>query len=137
MNVNQIPHRQSEVDACSMFGDFEMTPPQKGLEENEQIACPIAFILVIIPHRHCWRHGDRNASFTNQLIGSFIKIYHWTLGIKRFSIEIQNIFHAPDEIGTYLRETPLFSLPRLGFVFFNRRRTVSREIASHTFNSTR
>ena len=43
----------------------------------------------------------------------------------RSGIKAQDVFHAPDEIGCYLRDAPTSLLPRFDNVFFSLRRTVS------------
>src|SRR5205807_9766824 len=52
-------------------------------------------------------------------------------------VNLQDIFHRTDEFGIGLRrDAPLLLQPRLEFVFFSVRRTVSVDTVSTTSNST-
>src|SRR5659263_166577 len=82
-------------------------------------------------------HGYRNTGLTNQLFGRFIHANHRPHWIIRSPINIQNLFHGCYKLSVFFgRNNPTYYFPRLKFVFFSVRRTVSYEISSVYRSST-
>lgn len=73
---------------------------------------------------------QRLAHVRQQLLGTFFKADARHLGIGGPGIQIQDVFHAPDELASYRGNTPLLLLPGFEDIFFSVRRTVSSEISS-------
>ena len=98
---------------------------------KENIAHAAAPIFIVVPGRNpprC-RHGD--SRFPNQLFGGFVHAYNWIPWIKGALVNLQHPFHAGNKIAVLLRRNyPPFTPPRLEFVFFRMRRTVSWETLS-------
>ena len=73
----------------------------------------------------------------DQLLGPFVEADHGTLGVIRSLVDIQRVFHVAHELGVGVgRDDPLLAKPRLEFVFFSVRRTVSSLIADTISSST-
>ena len=68
--------------------------------------------------------------------GLLIQAHGRVLRVILLLVEVQHIFHGRDKLPSDLRETPVFMLPRLEFVFFSSSWMVSGEIFVTKPNST-
>ncbi len=105
--------------------------PGQWLEDHEQIRHAVANVLVVVTSDLPWsgRHG--RLLFADQLLARLVQAHYRTGRIIRPLVHLQHVFHLPNELGVGLRwNAPLFAQPRLEFIFFSVRRTVSFERAS-------
>ena len=97
----------------------------------------MAFILIVVSSRPTRRTGNRHLYLVYQLARRFIHANHRKLAVVRPSVDIQYHFHMRYERGVFCwRDDPAVLFPRLEFVFFNTRRTVSYDTLSTYRNST-
>jgi len=69
--------------------------------------------------------------FFNQLLWGLIHAYSRMLWVERTLIDIQHHFHVRNKVAILFRRYyPAFALPRLKFIFFKMRRTVSWDMLS-------
>jgi hypothetical protein len=113
-----------------------MPPSPCGAEDDEEALGSTPLVFIVIPSGPPRTRGDRCDDVTKELIGTLIKADDGTEGIIRLGIEIEDVLHAPQEVGSYLAQAPLPLLPGLEAVFLSVRRTVSSLISSTTPNST-
>src|SRR5579859_7349765 len=125
--IDQVPHTVGKVLGCAPVGDVYMPPADLRLHEHEEVAGPLARVLIVVL-RHRARPGREGlAHLAHQLIGALVKADIRTAGIIGFLIHIQDIFHAGHKLGADTGDAPLLLQPRLDLLFAKRRRTVSSE----------
>ena len=108
------------------FGDLDQPLAHQRFGGDENIARPVSDVFVIISGGSPWFCRNRNSAFANQLLGRLIHADHRIERIIRLLVDIQHSLHLSDKIAALLwRDYPTNLLPRLEFVFFNARRTVS------------
>src|SRR5262249_2914754 len=134
--VDQQTHTLCKVAFGAAVGHLDMPPPLARLKEHEQVARPLALILVIVALRRARLREGGCPHFLYQLGGGLVHIYHRIARIIRLRVQIEYVFHVPDKLGTHGRDTPLLLQPGLGVVFFRVRRIVSSEIVSTKPTST-
>ena len=128
--------RLGKVWHGAVFGDGNVPPTRQWLAEQEDVACPVALVLIVEtlrPPRFGWYWRPL---LPDQLFAGFIKADRRALGVIGLLIQVQHIFHTGDKVGTYLRDAPLLFLPGLEFVFLSVRRTLSYDMESANPNST-
>lgn len=135
--LHQPLHLLCEIEHRAPLGDLDV--PQSGLwlDKQKEVSRAVAFILVIVAR---WLTGPgwyRRARLYDQLLACLIKVDLRALRVIRRGVQIQGLLHRRDELATDRRDAPLLFQPGLEFVFLSARRTVSSEIVSTTFNSTR
>src|SRR5579875_206615 len=137
MHIDQFLHRCGKILLCPSLGDFYMPPAKIGFQEQEEIAGSFSLILIIHPFPLSRLWWQRLTYMIEHLIGALIKADAWRVRIIRLRIQIQHVFHVPDELRAYTWNAPLLLLPRLEQVFFRVRRTVSSLISPTMPTSTR
>src|SRR5918998_3691451 len=136
MYIHQLSQALREIPGRAALSHLDVPPAAQGLKEHEQVAGALPAIFVVVPPRLSWHCRQRLAYFTDQLVKLFIKTHHRVAGIIGFGVELQDIFHMPDELGTDGGHAPRPLQPGLERVFLSPRRTVSSEMASTTWSST-
>jgi hypothetical protein len=117
--------------------DFGIPLTSEGFKSHQNIGSAISLLFSVISQWLARLSGERGTDCTNQLGRHFIHTHLRALRIIRFFVDISDFFHVADEGGIWLwRNTPFFLLPRLQFVFFHVRRTVSWDTASTISNAT-
>src|SRR4051812_1255507 len=97
---------------------------------------PITLILVVVACEPPARGRQRHARLGDQLFTRLVEPDHGPLLVVFFSVQVQHVFHAGDELRAHLRDAPLLFEPRLELVFLSTWRTVSRAIEEAKPNST-
>lgn len=100
--INQPAHDFGVVPHGTVLSHLNVPPLGQRLHHHEQIASPLAFILVIDPFRLAWLHGDRRVDIRMQRHRLFIQADHGVLRIVRCRREIEHILqpmeYLPGEI---------------------------------------
>ena len=106
-------------------------------EYHEQVGDAVALVLVIVAGRLSWFGRNRLARLGDQLFGSFVETNQRPLGIARFPVGFQHVFHRRDEgrVGVR-RDHPLPIAVGLKRVFFRVRPIVLSLAFSTMFSST-
>src|SRR3981081_2596563 len=134
--IDQPFHLVSKVVHGALRRHHDMAPARLRFAKQKEIAGPVALIFIVVARHLAGLSGHGRASFLDQLFTRFVEVDCRTLGLVGLGIEIEDIFHPCDKLGTDFGETPLFVLPRFEFVFLSSWRTVSWERVSAKPNTT-
>src|SRR6266699_231242 len=137
MHIDQILHCLRKIDFGPSRLDFKMSPSQLRFQQQEQATGALPLVLRVEALWLTGLHRQRVTDFIEQLIGALIEAHLGRSGIRRARIQIQHVFHPPDESTPYPWNAPLLLLPRFKPFFFSVRRTVSSEISSTMRSWTR
>ena len=119
------------------FCNLDHSPPCQGLIGHKNITEAMTLILIIVSNRPTRCTGNRGLHLAYQLTRRFIHANHRKPAVVRPPVDIQHHFHMRYERGVFCRrDDPASLFPRLEFVFFNTRRTVSYDTLSTYCNST-
>ena len=106
-------------------GDVDPAPTGQRLTAEKEIDDALAFVLVVDAGWPPWRRWLPSPRVTQQLLGGFVEADQWTARVVGAGVDLEDVFHAPDEVPTGLRrDAPLPPQVRLERVFFSIRRTV-------------
>lgn len=108
-----------------------------GFKRKQDTADAMTFILVIVPCRFAWFHGEWPKQVAQQLARTFLKTEQGMARIVRLSLLMQDICHLPEILPGNLPYTSPLGEPRFALVFFNACRTLSRQMDSMTLSATR
>jgi hypothetical protein len=100
-----------------MSSIWRFAPGPMHVEEDEQIGCAITLVLAIITLQLSRLGLDRLANLADELDRAFVETDHRALPIRLFSIEVEHIFHAGDELAVDPRDAPHVLAPGLELVF--------------------
>jgi hypothetical protein len=106
-----------EIGLGAPLCHFHVTPSGQRLEEHKEIAGAVSAVFVVKALRLSWFHRKGTACLSDELNRLLIEANHWAPGIIGFSIQFQNVFHAPYKLGPSGGNTPTFSQPGLEIVF--------------------
>src|SRR5215471_12962782 len=129
-DVHQPLHFMSKVHLGALLRHLHVPPASLRFDTEEEIPGTIAFVLVIKALGLSGLRWQRDTGRFDQLLACFINIDLRTSRIIRLRIDLQDVFHGGDTLGTDLWDTPLLLQPRLEVTFFQTRRTLSYEYAS-------
>ena len=87
------------------------------VEDDKEIDGAVAAILVIVTFKLAGRGGDWLTQLADELDRAFVEADHRPLGIGRFGIEVEHIFHAGDVFAIDLRNAPHVLTPGLKTIF--------------------
>src|SRR5215207_292477 len=134
--VRQPLHLTGEVLHRPLLRHLDMPVAALRLTEEEEVTHPLTAVLVVVTLRLTRRGRQWRARLGDQLLACLVKADDGALLIVGFFIQVQHVFHAGDELGVDLADTPLLFQPRLEFVFLSTWRTVSRAMVEAKPNST-
>ena len=121
--IHQFPHHPRPVNLGAPLRDFHPAPSLQGCKQHEQVAHPVALVFVIICHD---RSRSRRAGLLHQLPAGLVQTHQHLILSVRAVINFQHVLHGAHEVSAALgRQAPALFQPRLEFVFFSVRRTVS------------
>ena len=87
------------------------------VDDDEEIDGAVAAVLVIVAFELA-RHGrDWLAHLADELDRAFVEADHRSLGIGRFGIEVEHVFHAGDVFPIDMGNAPHVIAPRLDVIF--------------------
>lgn len=108
-----------------------LSPSREWGKAHEKISSAIALILVVKAFRLSRFCRNWSLSFSDQLLGCFIKADQGIIHLFRCSVKLQHFFYLSNKFcNRFRRNHPALLLPWLEFVFFSVWRTVSCEIES-------
>src|SRR5438552_3838100 len=135
--LHQCSHTTSVILAGASCCNLHVPPASQGLTHHELIADAFPFILIVHACWVAWPGPLRRPHLTKQLFAGFVETDHRITRIIGQLVCLDDIFHAPDEVGIGMRwDTPRFDDPWLNIVFFNACRTVSVLIVSTSPKTT-
>src|SRR5271166_2085331 len=137
MRIRQFFQHLSVIDGGVAVGDLDAAPAFQGRKHHEYVGDAVAFVFVIVTRGLSGFGGDRRAGLDDQLFGGFIQTHERTIGIARFLVGFQHIFHRGDEAGVGVwRDHPLPIAVRFERVFFSVRPIVLSLTCLTMFSST-
>jgi hypothetical protein len=137
MVINKFLDKVRPIHLGPRRSDFGIPLASSGCKSHKNIGSAISLLFSVISQWLARLSGERGTDFPKQLGQHCIHTHLRALRIIRFFVDISDFFHVADEGGIWLwRNTPFFLLPRLQFVFFHVRRTVSWDTASTISNAT-
>ena len=116
--VDEPPDHLGDVLLAMMVGDEHVAPCTPGTEDNEETFRATSFVLIVVACCPTGTWWDRSNDVTEELVRAFIEADNRMERIVRLSIEIKDVFHAPEEVRSDFTQAPLPLLPRLEPVFF-------------------
>jgi hypothetical protein len=117
VNIREIAHAGREVDCGPAVGDFDLAPGSMYVEKDEQVGGPVTLILAVVALKLTWLGLHRLAYLADQLCRALVKTDHRAFRVGLFSIEVEYILHAGDELAVDLRNAPHVFAPGLELVF--------------------
>src|SRR5271169_215386 len=137
VHVGQFLEHLSEIDGGVAVGDLDPAPALQRREHHEYIGHAVALVFVIVSGFSSRHGGDRRACLDDQLLGGLIQTDEGAIGIARFLIGFQHVFHGGHEAGVGVRrDHPLPLAMRFEEVFFRVLPIVLSLAFSTMFNST-
>src|ERR1700732_702714 len=113
MNIDELAHALGVVFCRAPFGDLDLAPGTMHVEDDEEIDGAVAAILVIVAFELARLGRNWRAHLADELDRAFIEADDWSLGIRRFGIEVEHVFHAGDVFAIDLRNAPHVLAPGL------------------------
>jgi hypothetical protein len=113
MDIDEFAHAVSIIHGGAPFGDFDLAPGPMRIEGDEEIDGAVAAVLVIVTLALSRLGWDRLAHLADKLDGGFVEADQRPLGIRRFSLEIEHVFHAGDVFAIDMGNAPHVPAPRL------------------------
>jgi len=114
------------------FLDEHMPPGASRAEEDEQPFGPTTFGLIAVASGSTRKRRNRDDGIIQELIGTLIETHHGTKRIIRFSVQVKDVFHPPEEGGSHLTQTPLSLLPPAVSEPLRRGNLRSSAVSEHT-----
>ena len=106
-----------KVTARAAVGDLRVAPRLVHVDKHEDVRRAVAHILVVEARRPAWLRHDRHARFADQLSRRLVETDDGVLFVRRFGVELEDVFHARDKLCVDLRDAPHLLLPRFQLVF--------------------
>src|SRR5262245_9005030 len=137
MHIDQLLHTLCPIDRSALVSHLDVPPVVQRREEQEQIADAVTLERTLEALRLARLNREWRDHLDMLLFVALIEADERTFGIERPRVDIKHIFHRGDEGGIgFGWDLPLLLQPRLKFVFFSVRRTVSGAILSTTPSAT-
>ena len=113
MDIDEFAHALGVVFRRPPLGDLDLAPGTMHVEDDEEIGGAVAAVLVIVAFELARLGRDWLAHLADELDRAFVEADHRPLGIRRFGIEIEHVFHAGDVFAIDLGNAPHVLAPRL------------------------
>ena len=124
--TGNIFQEKSPVPFGSSLCDFDKPSTCQWLTGEKNIAYATTLTFIVMPCSLSRLCRNRNLRLGNELLWGFVHAYHRKSWIQNTLVHVQHHFHVRHKASIlFRRDHPSFSLPRLEFVFFKTRRTVS------------
>ena len=134
---HQCSHTPGVILAGAPRRDMHEPPASQGLTHHNLMAHAFPFIFVVHPSWLAWPRPLGWPHLTTQLCAGFIETDHGITRVIGQLLGLNDIFHAPDEVGISMgRDTPCFNDPRANVIFFHACRPVSMLIVSTSPRTT-
>jgi hypothetical protein len=114
-----MAHHGSELKLSAVLGHSHFSSALEGFEGQEHVGHTPSLILKVDTLWLAGLAGKRLSHLGQQLAGSLVEAHYGSLWIVGLFVEVQDLFHAPHELGVVLGwDHPLLNQVRLEFVFF-------------------
>ena len=112
MDIDELAHALGVVFGRPPLGDLDLAPGPMHVNADEQIDGAVAAVLAIVTFQLPWFGRDRLAHLTDQLHRALVEADHRPLGIGRFGIEVEHVFHAGNIFAVDPRNVPHILAPK-------------------------
>jgi hypothetical protein len=116
VDIDELAHALGVVFGRPPLGELDLAPGTMHVEDDEEIDGAVAAILVIVTFELAGHGRDRLAHLADELDRAFVEADHRPLGIGRFGIEVEHVFHTGDVFAIDLGNAPHVPAPRLEMV---------------------
>jgi hypothetical protein len=106
--TSDAPERSSKGPAGSVGGSVRKTSTGDGLDDAEDVRCPLADVFIVRPCRLTWFHRQRRARGIQQLDGPFVDADDRLSRVVRTRVDLQHVLHPSDERLIDLGNAPHF-----------------------------
>jgi hypothetical protein len=96
MDIDEFAHAVGVIFCRPPFGDLNLAQGPMHVDADEEIDGAVAAILVIVAFELARLGRDRLAHLADELDRALVEADHRPVGIGRFSIEVEHVFHAGD-----------------------------------------
>src|SRR5438105_146650 len=117
MDISEFAHAPGVVFCRPPLGELDLAPGPMHVDADEEIGGAVAAVLVIVTFALTRLGRDRLAYFTDQLDRALVEADHRPLGVGRFGIEVEHVFHAGDIFAVDPGNAPHILAPWLETVF--------------------
>ena len=122
----QVTHEPGPVASRPLVGDLHGSFARQRLNRHENVGRAATLVFTIVLGDVARTRRERIADLGDQLLAALVHADHGSAGIVWAMGHFQHVFHCRHEFGRGPRgQAPAFLQPRLEFVFFSVRRTVS------------
>src|SRR5215210_2210887 len=136
VDVDQILYAIRPVDLRPPFGNANVAPTGQGLTDDEEVGRPLSLVLVVVAGYPSRTGGKRLPHLTHKLLALLVQAHLRETLIVGASVDLQNILHAPNELGVLFGwDGPLPAQPGLEGAFLRVRLSNSREMGSSCAHS--
>ena len=116
--VQEVSQREGPINAGPPLRHADMTVSAQGLAEHENVTRAETLVFGVIPQRLTGKQRQRLANFAHELLAGFIHANHGNSGIVGPAVNVEDIFHPPDEFRIVLFwKAPLLFEPRFNGIF--------------------
>jgi len=112
VDIDKVAHAMGVVLCRAPFGDFDLSPRPVDVEEDKQIDGAVATVLVVVAFELARLDRDGLADLADELHRGLVEADHRALGIGRFGIEVEHVFHARHILAVDLGNAPHVLAPR-------------------------
>src|ERR1700694_4885081 len=88
MNIDELAHALGVVFCRAPCGDLDLAPGTMHVQDDEEIDGAVAVVFVIVAFELARLGRDGLAHLADELDWAFIEADDWSLGIRRFGVEI-------------------------------------------------
>src|ERR1700730_5952555 len=96
MDISAVATALGVVFCPPPLGDLDLAPGPMHVDADEEIDSAVATVLVIVTFELTRLGGDRLAYLADQLDRALVEADHRPLGVGRFGVEVEHVFHAGD-----------------------------------------
>lgn len=100
-------HESGVICFRPLPANIDEAPASQGLNGDEYSTNAVPFILVALTLGLTGCHGQWHQDIANQLTRSLINADQRTLGVISLLVQIQDVFHPPQEQGGQYAQAPL------------------------------
>src|ERR1700719_1789476 len=117
MDIDEFAHAAGVVSCRAPLGDLDLAPRPMHVDAHEEIDGAVTAVLVIVTFELTRLGRDWLAYLADQLNRALVEADHRPLGVGRFGIEVEHVFHAGDILAVDPGNAPHILAPGLETVF--------------------
>jgi hypothetical protein len=118
MHVHQLLDALGVVRACPPVRHLDVTPPAQRFAHHEEVARPLALVLVVRPGVPALAGSPRPAYLAEELPAGLVEAHLRALRVVGQHVGLDHVLHVPDELAVGIgRHAPGLDDPRLDVVF--------------------